>query len=268
MYMRIYDNAGRTVEVYPRDVQETVTQPPKAVEVDHPYIQLLQGRDGRDGLPGRDGKDGEPGERGEKGEKGDQGETGPQGPPGLRVAGATYVRWGRTSCPTELGTQLLYSGRAAGPRYTHQGAGADLLCLPDNPEYSTANSPTNGAAKLFGVEFNSAITDSNLLHHNLACAVCYAPSRIAMVMIPAWIHCPPSWTKEYVGYVMTEHKNHYRLQHVCVDENAEPVPGEGRDSGDLIVSLYNVDVNCDIYSGMDCPPYSGSNEITCAVCTK
>ena len=63
--------AGRSVEVFPRDIQETVTQPPKAVEVDHPYIQLLQGRDGRDGLPGRDGKDGEPGEKGEKGDKGD-----------------------------------------------------------------------------------------------------------------------------------------------------------------------------------------------------
>ena len=96
--------------MYPRDVQETVTQPPNAVEVDYSYIQLLQGRDGRDGLPGRDGKDGEPGERGEKGEKGDRGDTGPQGPPGPSVAGATYVRWGRTTCPTGNGTELLYAG--------------------------------------------------------------------------------------------------------------------------------------------------------------
>ena len=57
------------------------------------------------------------------------------GPPGPRVAGATYVRWGRTSCPTELGTQLLYAGRAAGPHHYHQGGGANLLCLPDVPDY-------------------------------------------------------------------------------------------------------------------------------------
>ena len=262
--------AGRSIEVYPRETQEAVTQPPNAVEVHHPYIQLLQGRDGRDGLPGRDGKDGEPGERGEKGEKGDQGETGPQGPPGPRIAGATYVRWGRTTCPTELGTQLLYAGRAAGPHYTFQGAGADLLCLPDNPEYFPANSPTNRAARLFGVEFNSAIAESSMLDHNLACAVCYTPTRVAMVMIPAWIHCPALWTKEYIGYIMTEHKNHNRLQHVCVDQNAEFVSGEGTDSGDLTASLYHVDIYCevDFKSGIDCPPYSNTKEITCAVCTK
>ena len=262
------DNAGRSVEVYPRDVQETVTQPANAVEVDRPYVQLLQGRDGRDGLPGRDGKDGEPGERGEKGEKGDRGEIGPQGPPGPRVAGATYVRWGRTTCPTELETELLYAGRAAGPRYTFQGGGANLLCLPNNPEYFTANSPSNGAARLFGVEFDSAVTDSNLLNHNLACAVCYTPTRVAMVMIPAWIHCPASWTNEYIGYVMTAHRDHHRLQYVCVDQNAESVPGEGGDSGDLTASLYHLDTSCHSVSGIDCPPYNKSNEITCAVCTK
>ena len=258
--------AGRSVEVIPRETREAVTQPPNAVEVDHPYIQLLQGRDGRDGLPGRDGKDGEPGERGEKGERGDQGETGPQGPPGPRVAGATYVRWGRTTCPTELGTQLLYSGRAAGPRYIFQGSGADLLCLPDIPEYFDANSPNNAEARLFGVEFDSAVAGSSLLNHNLACAVCYTPTRVAMVMIPAWFHCPTSWTKEYIGYVMTEHRTHYRLQHVCVDQNAEFLPGEGKDSRDLITSLYHVDINCD--SGIDCPLYSNNKELTCAVCTK
>ena len=146
MYECMIMYTGRSVEVYPRETREAVTQPPNAVEVDHPYIQLLQGRDGRDGLPGRDGKDGEPGERGEKGEKGDRGETGPQGPPGPRVAGATYVRWGRITCPIENGTQLLYAGRAAGPSHNQQGGGVDLLCLPNNPEYLSANSLNNGVA--------------------------------------------------------------------------------------------------------------------------
>ena len=99
-----------------RSAEEQTALPPSIEQFNaaQHYIQLLQGRDGRDGLPGRDGKDGEKGDTGEKGDKGDQGPTGPQGPPGPRVAGATYVRWGRTSCPTELGTTLLYAGRAAG----------------------------------------------------------------------------------------------------------------------------------------------------------
>ena len=256
--------SGRSVKVYPREIQETVTQPPNAVEIDHPYIQILQGRDGRDGLPGRDGKDGEPGERGEKGEKGDQGETGPAGPPGPRVSGATYVRWGRTTCPTGLGTQLLYTGRAAGPNYSQQGGGVDLLCLPSNPEYLSANSPVNDRAPLQGVEMQHNVGNLNLENHNLPCAVCYTPTRSTMVMIPAWTHCPASWTKEYVGYIMTEYKNHRRLQHVCVDQHTEVVPGEARNTDGAL--LHYVDVACN--TGLQCPPYSSTKEVTCAVCTK
>ena len=85
-----------------------------------------------------------------------------------------------------------------------------------------------------------------------------------MVMIPAWTHCPASWTKEYVGYVMTEHKTTHRLQHVCVDQQAEAVPGEAR--AVTGAALYHVDIACN--TGLECPPYSSTNEVTCAVCTK
>ena len=275
------------MDVYPRDVQETVTQAPNAVGIDYPYIRVLQGRDGRDGLPGRDGEDGERGERGEKGErgkkgdpgdtgpvglkgeKGDHGETGPAGrqgisgaagPPGPRVAGATYVRWGNISCPTELGTQLLYAGRAAGPR---SGGGTKLLCLPNNPEYLSVNSPirSNFQPQLGGVEFRSNLDNMNLENQNLPCSVCYTPTRSTMVMIPAWIHCPASWTKEYVGYIMTDTST---LQHVCVDQHTEFVPGEASQRGGT--GLYHVAVNC--ATGILCPPYITTKEVTCAVCTK
>ena len=86
-----------------------------------PLIDLLRGRDGRDGLPGRDGKDGEPGPQGQ------QGPPGPQGPQGSRSAGVTYIRWGKSSCPTTTGTQLVYAGRAGGTHYTTSGGGADKL---------------------------------------------------------------------------------------------------------------------------------------------
>ena len=240
-----YNVPGHSVKVYPRNVQEIVTQPSNVVEVDQPYIQLLQGRDGRDGLPGRDGKDGEPGERGEKG---DQGEIGPPGPPGPRVAGATYVRWGRTSCPTGNGTELLYSGRAAGPHTNQKGGGSNLLCLPDNPEWST---------HLLGT-FKAGAHDQNA-----PCAVCYTPTRSTMVMIPAWTHCPASWTKEYVGYIMTSRRDNSRLQFECVDKDLEYVPGEARDvDGEL---LHIVEVICN--TGINCPPYHTGKELTCVACT-
>ena len=253
-----------TGRVVTTNAEEQPTLPSSVLRFDYPYIQLLQGRDGRDGLPGRDGKDGEPGERGEKGDKGDQGDIGPPGPPGPCVAGATYVRWGRTTCPTELGTELLYAGRAAGPLWSNRGGGVDLLCLPSNPDYLTANSVHNALSPLYGVEYHTVVGNSNLLNHNLPCAVCYTPTRSTMVMIPAWTHCPASWTKEYVGYVMTEQKAQHPLQHVCVDQNAEAVAGEARDVNGAL--LHHIDVACN--TGIPCPPYSDNKEITCAVCTK
>lgn len=249
------------MEVHPRNVQEMVTQLPNTVEVERPYIQLLQGRDGRDGLPGRDGKDGEPGG---KGDKGDQGETGPPGPPGPRAAGATYVRWGRTICPTENGTELLYSGRAAGPLHTQTGGGANLLCLPDNPEYlHSVNAAEHGV--IYGVEYHVADTFMAGTHsQNAPCAVCYTSTRSSMVMIPAWTHCPTSWTQEYAGYIMTSWYTNSRLQFECVDEDPEYVPGEARDVNGAL--LHTVEVVCN--TGIDCPPYHTGKELTCVVCTK
>ena len=251
--------SGRSVEVYPRDVQETVTQPANAVEVDHPIdIQLLQGRDGRDGLPGRDGKDGEPGE------KGDRGETGPQGPPGPRVAGATYVRWGRTTCPTGNGTELLYAGRAAGPQYTQKGGGANLLCLPDNPDYLPTSNTVAEHSFVYGAEYHVRNVNQQAYDHNAPCAVCYTPTRSTMVIIPGWTHCPAAWTKEYVGYIMTSWLPNNRLKFECVDKDLEYVPGEGRNTDGVLLHIAEVACN----TGIDCPPYATGKDLSCAVCTK
>ena len=262
--MFIFWISGRSINVYPRDIPEAVTQPPNAVEVDHPYIQLLQGRDGRDGLPGRDGKDGEPGERGEKGEKGDRGETGPQGPPGPRVAGATYVRWGRTICPTGNGTELLYAGRAAGPHATQKGGGANMLCLPDNPEHLPNSNTAADHSILYGAEYHLGNIKPQANNQNAPCAVCYTPTRSTMVMIPAWTHCPASWTEEYIGYIMTSWYTNSRLKFECVDKDLEFVPGEGRDADGVL--LHTAEVACN--TGINCPPYQTGRELSCAVCTK
>ena len=82
--------------------------------------QIPQGRDGRDG---RDGL------------------SGPQGPPGQDCCseppvngGVTYVRWGRTTCPGTPGTELVYTGRAAGSRFNQQGGGSNYQCVSEEPE--------------------------------------------------------------------------------------------------------------------------------------
>jgi len=87
--------------------------------------------EGRDGRDGHDGVQGIKGDVGPHGDKGDCGLTGQKGEP---AGGLVYVRWGHDSCPS-TGTQLVYSGRAAGPHYTHQGGGTNPQCLPLDPSY-------------------------------------------------------------------------------------------------------------------------------------
>ncbi len=76
------------------------------------FVELLRGRDG---LPGRDGVQGPPGP---------QGKDGSQGPPGPKSGGATYTRWGKSTCPQLEGTELVYSGIAGGSFYNQKRGGA------------------------------------------------------------------------------------------------------------------------------------------------
>ena len=61
------------------------------------------------------------------------------GPPGPTTGGVVYTRWGRTTCSNTTGTQLVYTGRAAGSYHTANGGGANYLCLPE--QHSTPPSP-------------------------------------------------------------------------------------------------------------------------------
>ena len=119
----------------------------------------------------------------------------------------TYIRWGKSSCPITPGTQLIYEGRAGGTRYITQGGGAEKLCLPLDPDYittTTTQSTTNAPfSTIHGAEYRTRDSPhSNLQNHNVPCAVCYASTRVAMIMVPAKTQCPSSWTREYYGYLM------------------------------------------------------------------
>ena len=249
-----------TAQTTPPSTELSVGEVNKALSY-IPLIDLLRGQSGRDGQPGRDGKKGDQGPRGEKGE------LGAQGPPGPVTAGVTYIRWGRTTCPQAAGTQLVYSGRAAGTGHGHKGGSAEYICLPDNPDYITGRNGVQGSSSLHGAEYEVAAGQPIVRHlrqnHNVPCAVCYASTRVAMLMIPAKTQCPSSWTLEYVGYLMTDHHNHRRTMFTCMDKDAESIPGEAGDTNGAL--FYHVEATC---NGILCPPYDTERELTCAVCTK
>ena len=116
-----------------------------------------------------------------KGEKGETGATGPQGPPGPRSGGVTYVRWGRTTCPDTEGTELVYTGRAAGSFFDHRGGGGNYQCIVEDPENFAFGAGTVDASYMYGAEYEMGgnVPSSSLpLHnHDVPCVVCYVSER-------------------------------------------------------------------------------------------
>ena len=82
-------------------------------------------------------------------------------------------------------------------------------------------------------------------------------------MIPANLDCPKSWTEEHQGYLMAERYAHARnAMYECVDEKAEVIPGSAKNTDGAL--FYHVIAD----PGRGLPGYSGSNAVTCVVCTK
>ena len=222
---------------------------------------------GPSGLPGDRGADGFPGLRGSPGSSGPAGPRGLPGVGGGSGGGATYVRWGKSMCPRTAGTELVYAGRAVGSHWSSSGGTSDILCLPDEPEYEEDfQSGAQRFSTIHGVEYETfaGAPFGNARNHNVPCAVCRAPSRASVIMIPARRSCPGTWTEEYEGYLVSGYAGSGGRQSAeCVDAYPEFVVGEARNTNGAL--FYHVEASC---NGIQCPPYDPQKELTCVVCTK
>ncbi len=220
-------------------------------------MELLRGRDG---LTGRDGVQGPPGP---------PGKDGSPGPPGSKSGGAIYTRWGKSTCPQVEDTEMLYSGITGGSYFNHEGGGANYLCMPKDPEYSTTltyQGGVGGHAYIHGAEYQYPLQGSH--DHNVPCAVCYVSTRQTVIMIPAKASCPSSWKREYYGYIMTSYIGAHddtraRTMFECVDGDQEPFIGSHPNTDGVL--LHHVEAAC---NGLPCPPYNSNKELNCIVCTK
>ena len=228
----------------------------------------MQGPPGPPGPQGT-GERGDAGAQGLKGERGDPGTNGLQGPPGTPApsgGGVVYTRWGRTTCPSTSGTELVYEGRAGGSHYTQSGGGANYLCMPDDPQYLSFEPGAYSASYLYGAEYETYRSDGpfySMNNHNVPCAVCYVSTRVTVITIPARYECPSGWTREYYGYLMSSHRNHGRTMYECMDYDPESIPGSAANNNGAL--FYFNEATC---TGLPCPPYDTEKEVTCAVCTK
>ena len=119
-----------------------------------------------------------------------------------------------------------------------------------------------GYSSVHGAEYERPVHGTH--DGNPPCAVCYVPTRPTVVMIPAKASCPPNWTREYYGYLMSGHNGNHEFMFECVDRAQESLPGtSGHING---AEFYHAEATCG--SGLPCPPYNNDKEVNCAVCTK
>ena len=230
-----------------------------------------RGHTGPQGPPGPIGAPGLPGHRGYTGPQGPPGGEGKSGPPGPSGSGGvTYVRWGRTTCPSVSGNEKVYDGITAGSYFGHHGGGANYICAVKDAKYHPQATTTNAeGAYLYGAEYElyngQALPSSQYKEHNIPCAVCEVSTRSKHIMVPGTYQCPSGWQVEYRGWLMSGHFRHAgRNMFVCLDQYPETVPGQQADNDGAL--MYHVQGDCN--HGIPCPPYDRRKEISCVVCTK
>ncbi|XP_070176837.1 uncharacterized protein [Littorina saxatilis] len=170
--------------------------------------------------------------------------------------GSSFIRWGRKSCPNT--TTLVYSGVAGGKEHNQKGSGTNRLCLTRTPQFdNTAKPPYYGY--LYGAEYQEI---SGHLDHDVPCSVCLVPQSTT-IMVPATLTCPPGWTPHYTGHLVSQYKDYYATEYVCLDGSPEDDSSGVRNDNGLL--FYYVVTVC---GSLPCPPYINDKVVTCVVCSK
>ena len=180
-----------------------------------------------------------------------------------RGSGVVYTRWGKTTCRS--GAELVYAGYTGGSGHNEHGGGANIVCMPTSGVGHLSHQNPGHYTFMYGSEYQSHNKIWSNHDWNVPCAVCYVPDKSTKMQLPGRITCPDSWTQEYRGYLMADHKGHPRNQvFECIDEAGEKIHGSNRNTDGAL--LYFVMPKCD--RGMPCGPYNANIAITCSICTR
>ena len=168
------------------------------------------------------------------------------------IPAVVYTRWGSKYCPPINSTKGVYSGLVI------SSTSGEQICLPYSQDnVKTVDQPTipNEA---------EIIEDAFLRQSQVPCAVCLALEKSTKLMIPARSVCPPRWTSEYYGYLVSDMKNGNR-QLICMDK--ETAVGDFKNSSSekervKNTSFAHVNIDCNSAT-QDC----SHNPLRCVVCT-
>ncbi|XP_070533381.1 plasminogen-like [Ptychodera flava] len=187
----------------------------------------------------------------------------------LTWTGVTYIRYGVSECPS--GNELVYEGFVGGTLSTHEGGGADFLCMPHEPIYERLEEGVQDArAYVFHTEYRDPVMPGGLNNGDVPCAVCRVPTQSSILMVPARNTCPDeTWTLQYKGYLGAQSVaiRRHSSEFICLDRRSKKIAGSQRPVDGTLV--FNVEGRCSPDSAMPCDgPYIDGHELTCAVCTK
>ena len=120
--------------------------------------------------------------------------------------------------------------------------------------------------KLLGQQLLHSIMWKTTICHVLS--ACHTETKNIALVIPAQHFCPAGWNNEFSGYLLTEfgHTDRQRRDTICVDMNAEVIPGTG--SITIPTFSYLLRASCGTLR-LPCPLYNDQMVLLpCAVCTK
>jgi len=183
----------------------------------------------------------------------------------MSQSGAVYVRWGRTTCPASA--TLVYVGITGSSRAQSTGSGANLLCLPPNPQYAPGqySDVANTEGYLYRAEYATGTSGlpsfQSLNGDEIPCAVCNRQTPSAKtLMIPGQFTCPNGFLPDYQGYLFAPPTSSSRGQYVCMDRNAEGAGSTGTEGGH---QLSPVEATT---TGNTIEGYNQGYELSCVVC--
>ena len=174
--------------------------------------------------------------------------------------------------------------------HTNPAVGSEYMCVPDSFEYTDTRHMTSGlylSPVRFGTNmsvfrpFNEENCNQypskcklfreidpsyfrELEMFQVPCAVCRREKRSATLVTPGRNTCYPLWSKMYHGVLMTKQGGIARSEHICVDYDADGIPGTNTtDTNGPFIQFVAYKCNKSY-----CPQNTDiPKALTCAVCT-
>jgi hypothetical protein len=179
-----------------------------------------------------------------------------------------FTRWGSQKCPE--GTKYLYDGFIASSSYTHNGGGANYICMHPEPQYPEGYLNTNeNGNMLYGTEYQETGAVDNQVDQDAACAVCEHPMASNVYVQWGRTDCSTDHQTLYDGIIMATYYTQQRSTNICVDMEFAAHPGSsGSDEQGALLYSSEMESGGSAWTdgASDESMYPPNRELACALC--